>query len=79
MFVGRDVHEGEELLWHYGEGYAGARRVNGGYTPGLACPAPPENEHDAYADKALIRAANLAKMIPNINIVRKMLHDSENK
>ena len=79
MFVGRDVHAGEELLWHYGEGYDGARRVNGGYTPGLACPAPPKNEHDAYADKALIRAANLTKMIPNINIVRKMLHDSENK
>ena len=78
MFVCRDVQAGEELLWHYGDKYAGMRAVNGGYTPGAACPAPPKDQHDAYAEKALTRATNLTQMIPNVNFVRKMLYDVEN-
>ena len=77
MFVCRDVQAGEELLWHYGDKYAGMRAVNGGYTPGAACPAPPKTEHDLYSDQALLRATNLAQVIPRIDFVRKMLYDVE--
>ena len=78
MFVCRDVRAGEELLWHYGDGYASMRASQGGYTPGKPCPAPPENEHDLYADQALLKATNLAQMIPRIDFVRKLLYDVEN-